>query len=77
MFVTFVEAVPASLDVPVDIEPEVVVIGKRAVYQWMPEGHSHSKLSPRFTKSLGPTATARNLRTVDALLEMLEGRAVV
>ena len=72
LFVTFVDAVPVSNEVPVDIEPEVVVVGKHAVYQWSPDGVSTSKVPARFTKSLGPTATARNQRTVEALLAMLD-----
>jgi uncharacterized protein (DUF1697 family) len=72
LFVTFVDAVPASIEPPVDIEPEVVVIGKHAVYQWSPDGIGKTKVPARFTKSLGPTATARNTRTVEALLGMLE-----
>jgi uncharacterized protein (DUF1697 family) len=72
LFVFFMEAVPASIEVPEGIEPEEVVIGKHAVYQSSPDGIGRSKIPPRFTKSLGPTATARNLRTVDALLAMLD-----
>ena len=70
-FVYFMEAVPASVSVPEDIAPELFVMGKLGAYQWAPEGVSKSKIKPSFTKSLGPTATARNLRTVDALLAML------
>lgn len=72
LFVYFVDAVPASIEVPVGIEPEVVVIGEHAVYQWSPEGIGKTKVPARFTKSLGPTATARNLRTVEALLALLD-----
>ena len=71
-FVYFMEAVPASVSVPDGIEPEVFIVGKLGAYQWSPEGASKSKLKPSFLKTLGPTATARNLRTVDALLAMLD-----
>ena len=71
-FVYFMEAVPASVVVPVDIEPEVFIVGRLGAYQWAPEGVSKSKLKQSFLKTLGPTATARNLRTVDALLAMLD-----
>ena len=37
-----------------------------------PDGIGKTKVPPRFTKSLGPTATARNQRTVEALLAMLD-----
>ena len=72
LFVYFVDAVPASIEPPDGIAPEVVAIGKHAVYQWSPDGIGKTKVPPRFTKSLGPTATARNLRTVEALLGMLD-----
>jgi uncharacterized protein (DUF1697 family) len=72
LFVYFVDAVPASTEPPVDIAPEVVAVGKHAVYQWSPDGIGKTKIPPRFTKSLGPTATARNQRTVEALLGMLD-----
>ena len=73
LFVYFVDAVPASTEAPEGIEPEVVIVGKHAVYQWSPDGIGKTKVPPRFTKSLGPTATARNQRTVEALLGMLDG----
>lgn len=71
-FVYFMEAVPASVSVPDDIEPEVFVVGEHGAFHWVPEGASNSKLKASFFKTLGPTATARNLRTVDALLAMLD-----
>ncbi len=71
-FVYFMEAVPASVSVPDDIEPEVFIIGNLGAYHWSPEGASNSKLKASFFTSLGPTSTARNLRTVDALLAMLD-----
>ena len=71
-FVYFMEAVPASVLVPVGIEPEVFIVGRLGAYHWSPEGASQSALKASFFKSLGPTATARNLRTVDALLAMLD-----
>ena len=71
-FVYFMEAVPASVSVPDDIAPEVFIVGKLGAYHWSPEGASQSKLKASFFKTLGPTATARNLRTVDALVAMLD-----
>ena len=71
-FVYFMEAVPASVVVPVDIAPEVFVVGRHGAFHWVPEGASQSKLKQSFFTTLGPTATARNLRTVDALLAMLD-----
>jgi uncharacterized protein (DUF1697 family) len=66
------EDVPASVSVPQGIEPEQLFIGALGVYQWSPQGIGQSKIKASFVKSLGPTATARNLRTVDALLAMLD-----
>jgi len=71
-FVYFMDAVPASVVVPADIAPEIFIVGKLGAYQWAPEGVSQSKIKQSFIRSLGPTATARNLRTVDALLAMLD-----
>ena len=70
LFTTFVDGAPASIDLP-DLSPEVVVIGSRAVYQWLPEGFSNSVFTAKYAKQLGPMATARNQRTVEALLGML------
>ena len=71
-FVYFMDSVPAGLTPPDDIAPEQVLVGKLAVYQWSPDGAGTSKIKASFIKSLGPTATARNLRTVDALLGLLD-----
>lgn len=71
MFTTFVDVMPASIDLP-DLSPEVVVVGSRAVYQWLPEGFSKSVFTAKYAKQFGAYATARNLRTVDALLGMLD-----
>ena len=70
--ITFVENAADALARPSDAElaPEMVVFGEHAVYQWCPDGISKSRLPARFFASLGPTATARNLRTVDRLIEM-------
>jgi len=72
--ITFVEGAADALARPSDAElaPEMVAFGPHAVYQWCPDGISKSRLPARFFASLGPTATARNLRTVDRLLAMAE-----
>ena len=72
--ITFVEGAADALARPSDAElaPEMVVFGAHAVYQWCPDGISKSRLPARFFASLGPQATARNLRTVDKLLAMAE-----
>jgi uncharacterized protein (DUF1697 family) len=65
----------AGLRRPSDEEllPERLVVEPDANYQWCPDGISRSKLPQRFFTSLGVTATARNLRTVEKLIAMLDG----
>ena len=71
--VTFLEAMPASVDRPAaaDLEPEILEVGKNALYQWLPDGTLATKIKPAFYKPLG-LYTARNLRTVDKLVAMLD-----
>ena len=72
--VAFVDGTPdaAAAARPTDAEllPERVVVGERAVYQWCPDGVSASKLPAAYFARMG--ATARNLRTVDKLVAMLD-----
>ena len=72
MVITFLEtAPPATLAVPPDLEPEQLVVGADAVYQWCPAGVSKSKVPQSFFRALGPAATARNLRTVEKIRALL------
>ncbi len=53
-----------------DLAPERVVFDGREVHAWHPDGIQRSPLARLLTdKRLGVTATARNWRTVTALLE--------
>lgn len=70
MVITFFDEMP-PIDVPTELAPEQLVVGAHAMYQWLPDGVSKSKLPSAFYRRLGPVATGRNLRTVDALLGML------
>ena len=70
-FITFLERVPASLDLAVDLGDEKLVLGKHAIHQWIPEGAMDTRVPAAFTKSLG-LITVRNLRTVDTLVEWLD-----
>ena len=72
--ITFVDGDLPSVEVPDDdfLDPEVVRLGKSALYQWSPDGLSKSKLKPAFWKTLGPSATARNWRTVQKIVALLE-----
>ncbi len=56
---------------PETLAPEVVHLGKRAIYQWCPDGVSNSKLPASFWRQLGPQATARNWRTVQRLADLV------
>lgn len=70
--ITFMPSVPASVIVPDGIEPELIHIGAEAVYQSLPNGISKTKLTPSFWKQFPPEATARNVRTVRKLLELVD-----
>jgi uncharacterized protein (DUF1697 family) len=72
MVITFLpESPPATLEVPSDLEPELLVVGPDAIYQWCPLGVSKSKVPLSWFRALGPTATTRNQRTVDKLRGLL------
>ena len=45
-------------------KPEALAIGKRAVYQWCPDGILASKLAQAIGRELGDAATARNWATM-------------
>jgi uncharacterized protein (DUF1697 family) len=51
--------------------PEVVRLGRRAVYAWCPNGVSKSAIPPRFWKQFGPAATTRNANTVNKLVSLV------
>jgi uncharacterized protein (DUF1697 family) len=55
------------------VAPERVVIDGREIYAWHPDGVGRSELAKLLaTKKLGVTVTARNWRTVLALLELAD-----
>lgn len=73
LMVGFVSRPPhASLapDAPA-LEPEVLVVGERAIYQWCPDGVSASRVPASFWRQVAPVVTVRNWRTVTRLLELL------
>lgn len=69
LVIAFMPSVPA-LELP-DVSPELIALGKEAVYQSLPNGISNTKLKPAFWKQFPPETTARNLRTVKKLLDLL------
>jgi uncharacterized protein (DUF1697 family) len=74
--VYFVDGAPdaAALALPPadELAPERVEVGALAVYQWCPDGISKSVLPAKTFAGLGPSATARNLRTVEKLVALLD-----
>lgn len=68
---------PEKLDEPLgNLDPDdfgdedVTVIGRQA-YLWLPDGQGRSKLTEKMARTpFGKTATARNWRSVQKLLEM-------
>ncbi len=69
LVVAFMSSVP-TVSLP-DVSPELIALGTEAVYQSLPNGISNTKLTPAFWKQFPPETTARNLRTVKKLLELL------
>lgn len=62
----------AHLD-PDDFAPETFCLGEREIYVWSPEGIRTSPVLKALSdKRLGVAATARNWRTVVALLELAD-----
>jgi uncharacterized protein (DUF1697 family) len=76
MVITFLDGdiAPSKIDRLSDDElaPERLVLTKRAIYQWCPDGILQSKLKPAFWKQFDPALTARNVRTVNRILEAAE-----
>ncbi len=71
LIVTFMHSVPSGVHIPDDLGEELVQIGSDAVYQWLPQGVSNSKLKPSFWKQFPPESTGRNIRTVTKLIDLL------
>lgn len=55
------------------LAPELIAVGDRAVYQWMPDGSMQTKVPKSFWKQFGGTLTTRNLNTVKRVQALLEG----
>lgn len=56
---------------PADLAPERLVVGRRAVYQWCPDGVSKSRVPASFWRGVAPLVTVRNWRTVLRLAEVM------
>jgi len=70
LVIAFMPTVPV-VELPSDLDPELISLGEEAVYQSLPDGISKTKLTPAFWKRFPPETTARNLRTVKKMLELL------
>ena len=74
--ITFVDKMPAASTVTrlsdEELAPERLVLGKDAVYQWVPDGVLATKLPVRFVQQFGENATARNLRTSKKIVALIE-----
>lgn len=76
MLVHFTDAMPAAdaLDLPdpAGLAPEQLAVGAHALYQWAPDGVLGTKVPARFYRQFPGTLTARNLRTVERILLLLD-----
>lgn len=72
-FVTFVNEQPAGIELPDpgELSPELIALGERAVYQWMPDGSMQTRVPKSFWKQFRGTVTARNLNTVERVRGLL------
>jgi uncharacterized protein (DUF1697 family) len=73
LVITFVgeDIVPEAVLRPSDdeLDPERLVVTARAIYQWCPAGILQSQLKPAWWRQIRPVTTARNVRTVNRILE--------
>lgn len=74
LFVTFLGAPVGRVETPdADVlEPELLRIGDRAIYQWFPEGSMQTRVPKSFWKQFDGTLTARNANTVARIASLLE-----
>lgn len=70
LVIAFMPSVP-EVELP-DVAPELIALGEDAVYQSLPDGISNTRLTPAFWKQFPPETTARNLRTANKLLALLD-----
>lgn len=72
-FVTFVTAMPTHLERPdaAFLAPEILAVGRAAIYQWMPKGSLATRVPRSFWKQFSAPVTARNWNTVQKLQALL------
>lgn len=76
MLIHFTDRMPRASDIVVpaaaELAPEKIALGARAMYQWAPDGLLASKLPAAFFRQFPGVLTARNLRTVERILTMVD-----
>ena len=76
MLVHFTQRMPPASDIvvphPAELAPEQIALGPRALYQWAPDGVLATTLAPAFFRQFPGVLTARNLRTVERILTMVD-----
>lgn len=72
-FVTFVDPMPATVEVPdaATLYPEILRLGEAAVYQWFPDGSMQTKVPRSFWQQFPGVVTARNWNTVGRMMALL------
>jgi uncharacterized protein (DUF1697 family) len=75
LLVTFLaeppDATRITLPAAAALDPEVLRVGSRALYQWCPDGLLASRVPPAFWKQFATTVTTRNWRTVTRIVDLL------
>jgi uncharacterized protein (DUF1697 family) len=76
LMVSFLTGKPRAESAELDRDefaPELFELGDRCVYLWYPNGAGRSKMAAApWERRLGVRGTARNWRTIQALLELLD-----
>lgn len=74
LFVTFLPALAEPLQLPdaAALAPELLAVGDRVVYQWMPDGSLQTRVPKSFWKQFPQPGTARNDNTVRKLVALLK-----
>lgn len=62
----------STVQIPSALAPEIIELHPDAAYQWLPDGVLKTKLPKKFFTALPTAVTARNRRTVDKLLSLLD-----
>ena len=73
LFTTFLSEPVGKVREPdaADLAPEQLRVGRRAVYQWFPEGSTATKVPKQFWSQFAGIQTARNANTVSKILTLL------